>query len=511
MIQRLGVTNLEGQNNQANTRLLSSAVEPLEPSRPKIPLGIAMSILGGLAAGLLAALGMLIAASALLIVGRNDSNPLALYVFLLLLAPPIQAGIAGFGGINRFIDVDYLRLLSVLVLFPTAARLALKPESVRLFRIPSDKYLVGYLTLLLCLQAPVTSYTDLLRSFVALFIDVFLPYYVFSRGLSDFSRMREVFASFTAACALIAVIALFEFFKGWLLYSSLPTFLDAHWSYGHYMSREGALRVVVSTGHPIVLGYVMTVALGLHLALRHAYPNRTSWRLVAFALVAALVVSLSRGPWVGAFAMLGVAIALAPRSVARIGKNGVPVVILVSLLAITPFGAKVVALLPFIGTADSETVAYRQQLFNVAWDVVMMNPFLGSPYYMATDAMEQMRQGEGIIDVVNSYIGVALGSGLVGLALFGAVFVSTARHLFVYLFRHGDEESVEHVTGRALLATLVGVLTIIATASSINAIPVIYWCLAGACAAYVRALQVGTYGEASPSLPRKTGFHASPL
>ncbi len=58
VIQRLGVTNLEGQNNQANTRLLSPAVEPLEPSRPRIALGIAASILGGLAAGILAALGM---------------------------------------------------------------------------------------------------------------------------------------------------------------------------------------------------------------------------------------------------------------------------------------------------------------------------------------------------------------------------------------------------------------------------------------------------------------------
>ena len=27
---------MEGQNNQANTRLLSPAVEPLEPSRPKV-------------------------------------------------------------------------------------------------------------------------------------------------------------------------------------------------------------------------------------------------------------------------------------------------------------------------------------------------------------------------------------------------------------------------------------------------------------------------------------------
>ena len=58
VIQRLGVTSLEGQNNMANTRLLSPAVEPLEPSRPRIALGIIASILGGLAAGILAAIGM---------------------------------------------------------------------------------------------------------------------------------------------------------------------------------------------------------------------------------------------------------------------------------------------------------------------------------------------------------------------------------------------------------------------------------------------------------------------
>ena len=41
--QRLGQVNMEGQNNQANTRLLSPAVEPLEPARPRIALGIAAS------------------------------------------------------------------------------------------------------------------------------------------------------------------------------------------------------------------------------------------------------------------------------------------------------------------------------------------------------------------------------------------------------------------------------------------------------------------------------------
>ena len=54
---RSGQFTLESQNNQANTRLLSPAVEPLEPSRPKVPVGIAGSILGGLVLGMLAALG----------------------------------------------------------------------------------------------------------------------------------------------------------------------------------------------------------------------------------------------------------------------------------------------------------------------------------------------------------------------------------------------------------------------------------------------------------------------
>ena len=54
---RVGQFTLESQNNQANTRLLSPAVEPLEPSRPRIALGIVASILGGLMIGMLGALG----------------------------------------------------------------------------------------------------------------------------------------------------------------------------------------------------------------------------------------------------------------------------------------------------------------------------------------------------------------------------------------------------------------------------------------------------------------------
>lgn len=49
---------LDSQNNQANTRLLSPAIEPLEPSRPKVMVGVVGSIVGGLILGVLAALGV---------------------------------------------------------------------------------------------------------------------------------------------------------------------------------------------------------------------------------------------------------------------------------------------------------------------------------------------------------------------------------------------------------------------------------------------------------------------
>jgi capsular polysaccharide biosynthesis protein len=54
---RAGQFTMESQNNQANTRLLSPAVEPLTPSKPKVATGVLASILGGIALGMVAALG----------------------------------------------------------------------------------------------------------------------------------------------------------------------------------------------------------------------------------------------------------------------------------------------------------------------------------------------------------------------------------------------------------------------------------------------------------------------
>ncbi len=433
---------------------------------------------------------MFSAALLLLTVGRKDSNPLGLYFFLLLLAPPFQSAISGFGGINYFIALDHLRLLSLVILLPAAIHLARQPGTPGILKMPTDKFLLAYVALLLIIQTPLTSTTDLLRSVVSDVIDILLPYYVFSRGISDMRRLRETLASFTVPAVVFAAIGVFEFFKGWLLYSSLPNYLDVHWAYGSYMLREGGLRATGSAGHSIVFGYLMTVAFGLHLALRPYYRSERLWQALLLLLAAGIGASVSRGPWVGAAALVAVAIAIGPGAAQRIGKAAIAAIVVIPGLLVTSFGAKIIALLPFVGTVAADTVDYRQQLFEVSWQVLMQNPWFGSPYYMATAAMQQLRQGEGIIDVVNSYLGVAMVSGFVGLALFIGSFAWCLVELCLHVMRHPSKTGPDLEMARGLLATLVGVLVIIATASSINAVPVVYWCLAGICAAYLRLVEV---------------------
>jgi hypothetical protein len=57
--------------------------------------------------------------------------------------------------------------------------------------------------------------------------------------------------------------------------------------------------------------------------------------------------------------------------------------------------------------------------------------------------------------------------------------------------------------GRALLATLLGILVTIFTVSSISVIPAIYWSLAGVGAAYARLLApAGSATRAGALIPR---------
>jgi O-antigen ligase len=177
----------------------------------------------------------------------------------------------------------------------------------------------------------------------------------------------------------------------------------------------------------------------------------------------------------------------------------------------TSFGEKIIDLLPWVGGAADDTVTYRQQLLKISIYVIFQNPFFGAFDFMYSPAMQELKQGQGIIDIVNTYVGVALRSGLIGLSLFLGFFIVVAVGIFKGMKNLDDTNSELYILGQVLFSTLIGILVIIFTVSSVSVIPVIYWSVAGISVAYVRMLaSEKTPAQASGPAPA-VGFQAATL
>lgn len=439
------------------------------------------------------------AAVVLVLAGRRDPNPMAIFFFVLFAVPAMASEISGFGLARQLFAISYPRLLALTVLLPAALALLVAPREASPISKWPDRLLAAYLALTLILQLTVDSFTNTLRYGFYDLLDVVLPYYVASRTLKTREDFRDALMSFTVAALVLAAIGSFEFVKSWLLYASLDKVLGVDWAYGGYLQRGESLRALASTGQPIALGFVMAVAGGLYLYLRPTVPNRALWLLGLGVLAAGLLAPVSRGPWLGAAIGFTVYLATSRQPLENLSKLAALGLVVVPLLLASPLGDGLLERLPFMGAEETETVIYRQRLLETSLGVIRENPLFGSFDFLRY--MEDLRQGQGIIDIVNTYLGVALASGLSGLALFAAFFLALGAGLYRAL-RQQPEDDELRLLGRTLLSTLAAILTIIFTVSSITVIPIVYWSVAGLGLAYMRLTERRRRPAAAPaSLP----------
>ena len=426
-----------------------------------------------------------IASIVLTFAGNRERNPVALFFLLLFLIPPATAEIPGFGLVNYFFALNHIRVLALCVLLPAFLVLRKRADTIPFGRTWPDKLLAAYLLLTSLLFLRETTVTDTLRQMLYLFIEVFLPYYVASRALRNLSDFKDALFGFVLAAMVLSLIGLFEYAKHWQLYSAVVYAMGMQWDPG-YLSRGGSLRASATTGQAIALGFVISVAIGFYLYLQEEVRSKLQRSLGALLLAGGLYAPLSRGPWIGAAVMIVVFIGTGRKAIKRLMLLAAAGALALPLLAIVPGGQKVLDLLPFIGTVEVENITYRQRLIDNAVIVIQRNPWLGSFNFRSTPEMQSMIQGQGIIDIVNTYIGIALSFGLIGLTLFVVFFASVLQGIRKGMRSFPNEDDEARRLGRALLATLAGILITIVTVSSITVIPVVYWSVAGLCVAYAQ-------------------------
>ena len=367
---------------------------------------------------------LLVATPILITIGRKDSNPAAAFLFLLAVLPPISVRVPMI-GLSYLIDLDFLLLLSFCLLTPTAWRMwkdKNKPRAPGLRVL--DVLLLAYcvLTAFLFLQPEVArgvlmqvTFTDCLRRTVVFFFSLFIPYFVISRTSTNRAAVQDMIASFSIKCALLAAVAIFEGTRHWLLYGELLS----RWGLGTsgYISRGGDLRAMASTGHPLSLGYLLAVAFGFWLYLQQHLQSRVSRLSIAGLFLFGLLAAYSRGPWVGAIVIFFAFAALGPRAFPKVFKAAAGILILGLGVALSPLGDKIARVVPYFGgTVDMDNVVYRERLLARSWQIIMDHPWFGDQ--QALLKMEELRQGEGIIDLMNGFVNILLDNGFVGLSLF---------------------------------------------------------------------------------------------
>lgn len=435
---------------------------------------------------------LIVTAILVLTVQRGEHNRLAMYFFILFALPPITARLSGMGMFNELFLIDYVRLLGLSLLLPTYLSLRKHPETEPFGRSAPDKLLACYLVLDLVLMFEHRTFTNVLRHGVFYaFTDIFLPYYVASRSLRNLEAFRDALMSFAVAAMVLSAVLAFEFSRYWLLYQALEDALGAMVVGASYLLRGDNLRASGTIGHAIAAGYVVAVAIGFYLYLKKVVPTPAVWGLGFLLLVAGLIGPMSRGPWVGAAAIILIFVATGPTGMLGLAKFGLLGLIAAPFLLVTSAGQTLIDYLPFIGTVDEQNVTFRQLLARVSYEVFWENPLLGRYDFLESPAMQALRGSDGMIDLVNTYIVIALGSGIVGLSLFSGFFTLVIFGVYKGMRKVADKTDEHHVLGRALMGTLLGILIIIATVSPVFHVPTIYWIAAGLGVAYVRMLSRG--------------------
>jgi O-antigen ligase len=418
---------------------------------------------------------------------RGVSDKTALFLMLLFALPLVSSEISGFGVLKHLFAINGVRLLELLLLLPMYATLVADTTTKPFGRSITDKFVAMFLILTVVLEVRATTLTDTIRFAFYSFIDIFLPYYVASRSLRRIEQFRTVLACLIIGCLLLGGVAIFENLKGWLLYGNLNRVLGVSESaISAYLLRDGVLRASGTTGQAIVLGYVMMVGIGFFAFIGQRIGNLLLRNLLFAILVGGLFASISRGPWVGTVIFFLVFIMFGEWPVQNMIKVAIGGVLALGIVLALPVGEKITRLLPFVGSVDSSNVDYRERLIENGLAVFQHNPFFGSVNYLDTPEMQSMKQGQGIIDVVNSYVGILLQYGLVGLLLFVGVFASVLWSVYRILRRFKSKANEHYLLGRTMFAVLVAILITIYTVSSISFIPILYWIIAGMGVAYVQ-------------------------
>jgi hypothetical protein len=311
-----------------------------------------------------------------------------------------------------------------------------------------------------------------------LFFDVLtlaaLPY-ICGKALIEPTGSRIRFARrFVWLLFVVSIISIYEFKMGTSLFRpAFAIFFPGQSSAWFTQIRWGFGRIAGPYGHAILMGGILAMG---YLVCRWlsrsgmweadfrwvgALPVSKS-RIITFSLVGAILMTLSRGPWLGA--MCGLVLASVGYSMNRPRAFKRACILLTAgLLLVFAVGKAYIASsqvhtsgqLRENDSEELESAAYRATLLNQYVSIALEHPVSGW-------GRAHWPRVPGMPSIDNNYLFIALNSGMMGVVLFVALLMCAS----IRLFTAGMFAEHMDATARSLHFTLLGVIAAVAVSTA---------------------------------------------
>lgn len=348
------------------------------------------------------------------LIARRFAMIVPVYLFSLLLLPPLDIPVM-IGPLKLF-DCSVLDALA----FGASATIFLDKRKARP-HIHHDIAASAVIFLIGAALARDTSFSNLLRSSMNVVIDLGLPYYIVSRGVRTLEEVRVAMLWIGCGAVTLASLLFYELWKSWpiynLLYTNhhLPTLLIVK-------ERAGYLRAAGPFTEPTSVAMVLAICILCLWLCRACFRSAWHHQLLLAITMVGLFAPQSRGAWIGLF--LGMILSeLFRRRYLSIIRKGAVVAIGVAMLLLAATISPNVSESIGLSGDSSDSSDYRRMLLDRGLEVFLDRPMLGYSVPELHVRLADLRQGEGIIDFVNTYLWISLMSGIGGLAIFVAPFL----------------------------------------------------------------------------------------
>jgi len=351
---------------------------------------------------------------------KSRADAAAIYVVTFLALPVMYYKVA-IGGHYLFAVTKYT-FCAVGLLIAYLMRPHLGPRLHKRFDIP-----VILVLLLELAQARDPDSTEMLRQFLPVFFTIALPYYFLSRSLNTEEDVRRFVLAIALGGFVLALVATVEARTHWLVYKQVESYLgigNANTN-AYQQMRGGMLRAPGSFSESTSLGAFLTAATLAMFALRTSFASKRKWYIAVGIMFVGLIAPNSRN------ALMGLAIGLLLLDVYRrkwgpffmkVGAAGGLYLVLLTTAQFWPYARNLIGK----GEDTQSSNEYRLLLLRRGMEEIHKHPMLGTTLKKAMDNLQDIQQGQHIIDLVNGYITYGLTLGYMGMAGLFFVFASLA-------------------------------------------------------------------------------------